>query len=603
MSEPRKNRLSIDGGQVKDDEHVASYKPIPDAESEFRTSKSSLAKSKEKISADGAEEKLLQKEDEAKIVTRVDMADAKYVVGDHRNGDAKIELDANKKDFSGLTKEELMKYADDPFWVNLRWSLFVLFWASWLCMLAGAIVIIVQAPKCTPPEPKKWYEQGPLVELGPASPDDVEAMLPRLEEYSVQGVFMETPVYEVLDQPDILKPFKNMFEKARNVGIKVVVDLLPSFVSLNHTWFQLSENRTAPYTDYFVWAPSKGFDDVGAPIAPNNWISTNNTPAWSYSEKRREMYLHQYDEQRPDLNFLNKDVADHLDKVISAWITSGAAGVRLLKARHLIVNVSAEAVPNSGRGSDPGVDHTHRAFWRHSPDPRLTQLLGHFAAQVKAISEPDAVFTVKEESEPELELFMSLHNMSSLRPPSAAPLHVSTHLDQLVSTINARLPSWPAIKLVANETDEELAAFSLLLPAAPVLELQQLSEHGNETKTSSWLSHVVPLRWDVTVEHGAYSVAAAPPRNRTHNQLLVCARWKAGHTGYVAVYNPGAEELRGNLSAVPSLPDSLTVHHVSHRVRLYTNFTSNHAMAADDVLVPPRSTLVLSYVPKTSAEQ
>lgn len=25
------------------------------------------------------------------------MADAKYVVGDHRNGDAKIELDANKK--------------------------------------------------------------------------------------------------------------------------------------------------------------------------------------------------------------------------------------------------------------------------------------------------------------------------------------------------------------------------------------------------------------------------------------------------------------------------------------------------------------------------
>lgn len=25
------------------------------------------------------------------------MADAKYVVGDHRNGDAKIELDANKR--------------------------------------------------------------------------------------------------------------------------------------------------------------------------------------------------------------------------------------------------------------------------------------------------------------------------------------------------------------------------------------------------------------------------------------------------------------------------------------------------------------------------
>ena len=64
---------------------------------EFQTSKSNLSKSKEKISPDGAEEKLLPKEEEAKIVTRVDMADAKYVVEDHRNGDAKIELDANKR--------------------------------------------------------------------------------------------------------------------------------------------------------------------------------------------------------------------------------------------------------------------------------------------------------------------------------------------------------------------------------------------------------------------------------------------------------------------------------------------------------------------------
>lgn len=32
MSEPRKNRLSIDGGQVKEDEHVATYKAIPESD-------------------------------------------------------------------------------------------------------------------------------------------------------------------------------------------------------------------------------------------------------------------------------------------------------------------------------------------------------------------------------------------------------------------------------------------------------------------------------------------------------------------------------------------------------------------------------------------
>lgn len=74
---------------------------------EYKSSKSSLTKSKEKVSADEAEEKLLQKEDEAKITTRVDMADAKYVVGDLRNGDAKVELDANKKVIQKMGKNIL----------------------------------------------------------------------------------------------------------------------------------------------------------------------------------------------------------------------------------------------------------------------------------------------------------------------------------------------------------------------------------------------------------------------------------------------------------------------------------------------------------------
>ena len=43
------------------------------------------------------------------------------------NGDAKIDI-ASGQSFSGLTKEELMKYADDPFWVRIRWVLFIVFW-------------------------------------------------------------------------------------------------------------------------------------------------------------------------------------------------------------------------------------------------------------------------------------------------------------------------------------------------------------------------------------------------------------------------------------------------------------------------------------------
>ena len=70
---------------------------------------------------------------------------------DPNNGDAKVELGemGGAPKFVGLGKEELMKYANDPFWVRLRWILFVLFWILWVAMLAGAIVIIVLAPKCS----------------------------------------------------------------------------------------------------------------------------------------------------------------------------------------------------------------------------------------------------------------------------------------------------------------------------------------------------------------------------------------------------------------------------------------------------------------------
>lgn len=80
------------------------------------------------------------------------------------NGDVKIDVEAVKQTLSGMSKEELMKYANDPFWVRLRWALFILFWAIWVGMLVGAIVIVVTAPKCIS-IPKKCWEKSPMVHI------------------------------------------------------------------------------------------------------------------------------------------------------------------------------------------------------------------------------------------------------------------------------------------------------------------------------------------------------------------------------------------------------------------------------------------------------
>ena len=35
--------------------------------------------------------------------------------------------------------------------------------------------------------------------------------------------------------------------------MKLIIDFIPGHTSLKHEWFQMSENRTEGYEDYYVW--------------------------------------------------------------------------------------------------------------------------------------------------------------------------------------------------------------------------------------------------------------------------------------------------------------------------------------------------------------
>ena len=89
-----------------------------------------------------------------------------------KQDEVEIEIPNGKKttdEFCGLTKEELLKYADDPFWVKVRWILLILFWVVWIGMLVSAILIIVFAPKC-PPRPKlDWWQKSAVYQAYPRS--------------------------------------------------------------------------------------------------------------------------------------------------------------------------------------------------------------------------------------------------------------------------------------------------------------------------------------------------------------------------------------------------------------------------------------------------
>lgn len=123
-----------------------------------------------------------------------------------------------------MGKAELMKYANDPFWIKLRWFLFIAFWVLWIAMLVGAVTIIVMAPKCTAPEPKKWFEKSPIVKLSSADlknylrdPSGLETRLKFLQELKIKGIVLPSILKENL--PGIYKIiFTQQFEISLNVA-------------------------------------------------------------------------------------------------------------------------------------------------------------------------------------------------------------------------------------------------------------------------------------------------------------------------------------------------------------------------------------------------
>lgn len=120
------------------------------------------------------------------------------------NGDVKIDIEQSKDTLAGMSKEELMKFANDPFWIRLRWALFIFFWLLWAGMLAGAIAIVVIAPKCAAPEPKKFWEESPIIQLDISdSPTNdlkgLEHVLSDLKDRYIKAISLSSIVKEDAD--------------------------------------------------------------------------------------------------------------------------------------------------------------------------------------------------------------------------------------------------------------------------------------------------------------------------------------------------------------------------------------------------------------------
>ncbi|XP_065223650.1 maltase A2-like [Planococcus citri] len=145
--------------------------------------------------------------------------------------------------------------------------------------------------------------------------------------YDISDFYGIDPIYGTMED------FEEFMKEMKKRDLNLVMDLVINHSSDEHEWFEKSVNRIEPYTNYYVWVDPKRYDRNGNPIPPNNWSSVFNleTPssAWTWNEKRKQFYLHQFHAKQPDFNLRNEQLKTELKNMIKFWLDKGVAAFRL----------------------------------------------------------------------------------------------------------------------------------------------------------------------------------------------------------------------------------------------------------------------------------
>lgn len=620
---------------------------------------------------DCASEKLVP--EDGKMNSSADASEVKFKSTDSQNGDAKIDIENIKLVFVGMTKDELMKFANDPYWIRLRWFLFVVFWLLWAGMLAGAIAIVVMAPKCAPPAPLKWWEQGPLYEVdvryfkdGGDQQDgigDIKGLISKLDyikSLKATGIvvsldFDDTTLdsFETLnDDFGSLEDFQSLAKSAQERGIEIILNLVINHSSKKHPWFIKSENNDEIYKDYYIWRSGASKNDSGIEIAPNNWRSVYGGSAWEWNDKRQKFYLHQFSKDQPDLNFTNPAVIEEFKKILTFWINQGVKGFQLEKAEYLLEDEDFRDESVGNKASDANLEDYH--FYHHEMKtmfvPGVVEVLSNLKDVIINKTEGDGVLLVKgnstrlyeyfqNTSHPVVDLVQVTRTFSEIGRNLSAPYLSAAVNNALRSSDRARI-AWQVtspgrVGSINPDAVDGLNMVTMLLPGTPLTHFgEELGLAGQWNSVMAWTnetnggfstsklnsqqetldfdtsnvesqkckpeSHfsiyqqLVDIRQEASIKYGRHNLSVV------NGTVFVLSRVKSGVPGILVAFNPSDKNVTVDLRAFEDIDDKLTVLLQSSNLPP-NSFKVRSKVDASSVSLPTRSSVVFSFVPKTTS--
>jgi alpha-glucosidase len=245
-----------------------------------------------------------------------------------------------------------------------------------------------------------------------------------------------------------LADFDRLVARAHALGLKVMIDQVPSHTSDQHAWFQESrQSRGNAKADWYVWADAR---EDGTP--PNNWLSIFGGVAWTWEPRRGQYYLHNFLSRQPDLNFHNPDVRRATIDNMRFWLDRGVDGLRLDAINFCFHDAQLRDNParpkHLRRARGVSADNPYGYQWHrfNNTQPQMLPFLEEIrgvldeyddVVALGEISSDDSTATVAEYTQPgRLHMAYSFELLSDDSSPA--------HIRGTVETLLQRAPqSWP----------------------------------------------------------------------------------------------------------------------------------------------------------------
>lgn len=223
----------------------------------------------------------------------------------------------------------------------------------------------------TPGAAPGWWRSAVIYQIYPRSWADADGdgigdlpgitdRLPYLRDLGVDAIWLSpfyvSPQadagYDVADYTDVdprfgtLPDAEALVDRAHELDLRVIVDLVPNHTSDQHAWFQaaLRSAPGSPERARYLFREGRGADGSEP---PNNWRSVFGGPAWTRVTEADgspgQWYLHLFAPEQPDLDWTHPEVHALFESVLRFWLDRGVDGFRVDVAHGLI---KAEGLPD-----------------------------------------------------------------------------------------------------------------------------------------------------------------------------------------------------------------------------------------------------------------